>query len=143
MHNIYEMQVMLSLLLINIVHGSIKAFVFVGTQRGERLTQPSTPHPPSPWSIRIRLYWLDPAMPRLSDDNVPPEPTAALRYCEARLREALLLLAATRLFNQLYERNTRWGKGKMTPTLHGWRESDEVDMKAVRFTTGLLTRPRV
>lgn len=54
-----------------------------------------------------RLYWLDPAMPRLLEENLPSNPTAALRQCEDRLREALLLLAATRLFNQLYERNTR------------------------------------
>lgn len=46
-------------------------------------------------------------MPRLLHDNLPTDPVAALKQCEDRLREALLLLAATRLFNQLYERNTR------------------------------------
>ena len=56
---------------------------------------------------RHRLYWLDPAIPRLLDDSLPSNPASAARLCEDRLREALLLLSATRLFNQLYERNTR------------------------------------
>eukprot|EP00752_Nemacystus_decipiens_P008436 g7540.t1 len=54
-----------------------------------------------------RLYWLDPVIPRLLEDSLSSDATHALRQCEDRLREALLLLSATRLFNQLYERNTR------------------------------------
>lgn len=82
-------------------------------------------------------------MPRLSDDNVPPEPTAALRHCEARLREALLLLAATRLFNQLYERNTRWGKEKVVSSPYGCRVSDQVNIQATRSAVGLVILPQV
>lgn len=55
------------------------------------------------------MYWLDPVIPRLLEETLPSDPMAALRQCEDRLREALLLLSATRLFNQLYERNTRCG----------------------------------
>ena len=62
------------------------------------------------WYYRVvcdRLYWLDPVIPRLLEESLPLDPTAALGHCEDRLREAFLLLSATRLFNQLYERNTR------------------------------------
>ena len=54
------------------------------------------------------MYLLDPVIPRLLEVGLPPDPTLALRQCEDRLREALLLLSATRLFNQLYDRNTRF-----------------------------------
>ncbi|CAM9290006.1 unnamed protein product [Ectocarpus sp. 4 AP-2014] len=54
-----------------------------------------------------RMYLLDPVIPRLREDGLPSDPTLALRQCEDHLREALLLLSATRLFNQLYDRNTR------------------------------------
>lgn len=50
-------------------------------------------------------------IPRLLEENLPSDPAAALRHCEDQLREAFLLLAATRLFNQLYERNTRSVQG--------------------------------
>lgn len=48
-------------------------------------------------------------MPRLLEEGLPLDPALALLHCEDRLREAFLLLSATRLFNQLYERNTRYG----------------------------------
>ncbi|CBJ29420.1 conserved unknown protein [Ectocarpus siliculosus] len=54
-----------------------------------------------------RMYLIDPVIPRLREDGLPSDPTLALRQCEDHLREALLLLSATRLFNQLYDRNTR------------------------------------